>query len=142
MKKYCFALDLQDDPALIAEYRRYHEQENIWPEVVANILSHGILSEEIYLLGNRMFMILCTTDDFSLEAKDAADRANQKMQEWEALMWKYQRPLAQASPGMKWIPMEKIFEVGSSNVSIVPSGNTGQGRINEFECGDACDSAQ
>ena len=25
MKTYCFALDLQDDPALIAEYKRYHE---------------------------------------------------------------------------------------------------------------------
>jgi L-rhamnose mutarotase len=73
-------------------------------------------------------MILCTTDDFSLEAKDAADQANQKMQEWETLMWKYQPP-AQAGPGMKWIPMEKIFGVGSSSVSIVPGGNTGQGRI-------------
>jgi L-rhamnose mutarotase len=56
-------------------------------------------------------MILYTTDDFSFEAKAAADRANPKMQDWEALMWKFQKPLPQARPGEKWILMEKIFEV-------------------------------
>jgi L-rhamnose mutarotase len=111
MKTYCLALDLQDDPELIAEYKKYHELENIWPEVIANIKGHGILSEEIYLLGTRLVMVLQTTDDFSFEAKAIAERANQKMQEWEALMWKYQKPFPQARPGEKWILMEKIFEV-------------------------------
>ena len=30
MKRYCLALDLKDDPALIAEYKRYHEAG--WPD--------------------------------------------------------------------------------------------------------------
>jgi L-rhamnose mutarotase len=111
MKTYCFALDLEDDPALIAEYRRYHEQGNIWPEVVDAIQSLGALSEEIYLAGNRLFMILHTTDQFSLEAKRAADSLNPRMRQWEELMWKYQKPLPQAQPGEKWIPMEKIFDL-------------------------------
>ena len=34
MKRYCFALDLNDDPALIEEYKRYHRPEGIWPEVM------------------------------------------------------------------------------------------------------------
>ncbi len=111
MKTYCFALDLQDDPALIAEYCRYHEPGTIWPEVVQRIRSGGIISEEIFLAGNRLFMILQTTDDFSLEAKRAADNQSSRMREWEELMWKYQKPLPQAKPGEKWILMEKIFEV-------------------------------
>ena len=111
MKTYCLALDLQDNPELIAEYKRYHEPGTIWPEVVKAIMSNGVLSEELYLLGTRMVMILQTTDDFSLEKKSAADLANPKMQEWEKLMWKFQKPLPQARPNEKWMQMEKIFEV-------------------------------
>lgn len=111
MKTYCLALDLKDDPALIAEYRRYHEPSHIWPEVVENIKSQGILSEEIFLLGTRMVMVLRTTDEFSFEAKAALDRANSKMQEWEKLMWKYQQPTPQAKLGEKWVLMEKIFAI-------------------------------
>jgi L-rhamnose mutarotase len=111
MKTYCFALDLHNDPALIAEYKSWHKPGQIWPEVLACIRSNGVLSEEIYLVGNRLFMVLCTTDDFSIEAKIAADKANRVMQKWEELMDKFQIPLREAQPGQKWVPMEKIFEV-------------------------------
>ena len=56
-------------------------------------------------------MSLDTTDDFSLEAKRAADSANSEMQKWEELMWRFQKPLPFAQPGEKWVLMEKIFEV-------------------------------
>jgi L-rhamnose mutarotase len=111
MQTYCFVLDLQDDPALIEEYKHYHELDKIWPSVLAAARGEGVLSEAIYLAGNRLFMILQTTDDFSLEAMAAAHAANAEMQRWEKLMWKYQKPLPFARPGEKWVPMEKIFEV-------------------------------
>jgi L-rhamnose mutarotase len=111
MKTYCFALDLLDDPDLIAEYKQHHKLENVWPQVLDCIRDEGVLSEEIYLAGNRLFMILQTTDDFSLDAKTAANKMNTEMQKWEALMWKYQKPLPHAEPGEKWVQMEKIFEV-------------------------------
>ena len=110
MKTYCFALDLHDDPALIEEYKRYHTQEGIWPEVLKRVRANGVISEEIYLTGNRLFMILKTTDDFSLEAKAAADSESPEMRKWEELMWRFQKPLPHARPGEKWIRMEKIFE--------------------------------
>lgn len=109
MKTYCLALDLHDDPDLIAEYRRYHQPGTIWPEVVSHLRQEGVLSEEIYLLGTRMVMVLRTTDEFSFEKKAAADRANPRMQAWEDLMWKFQRPTPQAKPGEKWVLMERIF---------------------------------
>jgi L-rhamnose mutarotase len=111
MMTYCFALDLHDDPALIEEYKRYHKLENIWPPVLESIRAHGVLSEKIYLAGNRLFMILQTTDDFSLDAKTAADAANADMRRWEELMSRFQQPLPFAQHGVKWVPMEKIFEV-------------------------------
>lgn len=111
MKTYCLALDLIEDPKLIAEYRRYHQPDVIWPEVVSNIKSMGVLSEEIFLLGTRMVMVLRTADDFCFEKKAAVDRANEKMEQWEKLMWRFQKPVPQAKPGEKWVLMEKIFEV-------------------------------
>jgi L-rhamnose mutarotase len=111
MKTYCLALDLQDDPALIAEYKRHHQPGNIWPEVAANIKDQGILSEEIFLLGSRMVMVLRTSDTFSFEAKAESDRTTPKVLAWEELMWRFQKPVPQAKPGEKWVLMEKIFEL-------------------------------
>lgn len=109
MKKYCLTLDLKPDPQLIEEYKDYHRQ--VWPEVRRSILQAGILNMEIYLLGNRLVMLLEAQDDFSFSAKAAADAGNERVQEWETLMWKYQQALPQASPGEKWMLMEKIFSL-------------------------------
>ena len=109
MKKFCLALDLKDDPALIAEYEQYHQ--NIWPEIKSSITNAGISNMEIYRSGNRLFMIMETTDDFSFKTKAAMDAGNERVQEWETLMWKFQQPLAWARPGEKWILMEKIFKL-------------------------------
>jgi L-rhamnose mutarotase len=79
MKTFCVALDLHEDPALIEEYKRYHGLENIWPPVLQSIRANGVVSEEIYLASNRLFMILHTTNDFSLVAKVAAGAANADM---------------------------------------------------------------
>ena len=54
-------------------------------------------------------MILETTDECSLDAKQQADSASATMQRWEELMNRFQKPLPQAMPGQKWAPMEKIL---------------------------------
>jgi L-rhamnose mutarotase len=108
-KRYCLTLDLKNDPALIAEYRRYHRK--IWPEITRSIKESGILDMEIYLLGTRMFMIMEVGPDFSFEAKSKADAANPKVREWEELMWRFQQTLPQAKPGEKWLLMERIFKL-------------------------------
>jgi L-rhamnose mutarotase len=107
--RYCLTLDLKDDPALIADYRKYHEQ--VWPEIIKSIKDSGIENMEIYLLGTRMFMIMEVNDSFSFEAKAIADQSNPRVQEWEQLMWKFQQALPQAKPGEKWLLMERIFRL-------------------------------
>jgi L-rhamnose mutarotase len=111
IRRYCLALDLKDDPQLISEYKRYHEK--IWPEITKSIKDSGIEDLEIYFLGGRLFMIMEVNEKFSFAAKAEADRSNPKVQEWEKLMWKFQKPLPQAKPGEKWILMERIFKLES-----------------------------
>jgi L-rhamnose mutarotase len=116
-RRYCLTLDLKDDPAAIAEYRRYHEK--VWPEITESIKAAGVERLEIYLAGNRLFMILEASDGFSLEAKAEADRRNPRVQEWERLMARFQQPLPEANPDEKWLLMERIFQLDHS----VPSPN-------------------
>jgi L-rhamnose mutarotase len=111
MKRYCLTLDLANDPDLIAEYKRHHE--NVWPEIIESIRRSGIENLEIYLLGTRLCMILEANDRFSFDDKAEADRNNHKVQQWEQLMWRFQRPLPQAKPGEKWLLMERIFKLES-----------------------------
>ncbi len=109
MQRFCLALDLVDDPALIAEYEKYHEK--IWPEIKASIVDAGVIDLEIYRISNRLFMILEATDAFTFAHKAAMDAANPKVQEWETLMWKYQQALPMAKPGEKWLLMDRIFDL-------------------------------
>jgi L-rhamnose mutarotase len=109
MRKYCLALDLKDDPDLIAEYEKYHKQ--VWPEIIKSIKNSGIKELDIYRTGNRMFMIIEANEDFSFEKKSKMDAADPKVHEWEELMWKFQQALPWAKPGEKWILMDKIFEL-------------------------------
>jgi L-rhamnose mutarotase len=108
-RRYCLTLDLKNDPQLIAEYKRYREK--IWPEIAESIRESGIEAMEIYVLGNRMFMIMEVNESFSFEKKAKADRANPRVQEWEELMWKFQQALPHAKPGEKWLRMDRIFKL-------------------------------
>ncbi|WP_460638596.1 L-rhamnose mutarotase [Larkinella harenae] len=107
--RYCFALDLVDDPVKIAEYEKYHEK--LRPEIEESIRSSGITEMEIYRIGNRLFMIMETDDSFSFERKTEMDATNPKVQEWENLMWTYQQALPMAKPGEKWLLLTNIFRL-------------------------------
>jgi L-rhamnose mutarotase len=107
--RYALALDLQDDEKLIAEYEQYHQA--VWPEIIESIANSGIADMEIYRIGNRLFMIMEVNEHFSFQAKAEADLENFKVQEWEKLMWKYQKALPLAKPGEKWLLMDRIFKL-------------------------------
>uniref|UniRef100_A0A7S2YSR4 L-rhamnose mutarotase n=1 Tax=Entomoneis paludosa TaxID=265537 RepID=A0A7S2YSR4_9STRA len=112
MARHCFACDLKDQPELIKKYKEYHATSNVWPEIPQSIHDGGITDMQIYLTGNRLFMIMETKDDdFSFEKKSAMDAANPKVQEWETLMDTFQQRLPWADEGVKWVPMEKIFQL-------------------------------
>jgi L-rhamnose mutarotase len=107
--RYCLALDLKEDPQLIAAYDEYHQ--SIWPEIIESIKSAGIEHLEIYRVSNRLFMILEADANFSFETKAAMDAKNAIVQQWEQIMWEYQQALPIAKPGEKWVLMGKIFSL-------------------------------
>jgi L-rhamnose mutarotase len=109
MPRHCLTLDLKDNPAGIARYKRYHEK--IWPEVKRALLENGVQDMEIYLLGTRMFMIMEVGDQFSFSAMAAADAANEKVKQWETLMGEFQQELPQSAKGQKWVVMERVFSL-------------------------------
>lgn len=84
MKRYVFALDLIDDQALIAEYEHWHKEGNGWPEIKKSIVESGIMDMQIYRTGNRLFMIIETSNDFDLAKKVKMDFENPKVKEWKA----------------------------------------------------------
>lgn len=112
MKKYYLALDLKNDPRLIAEYEAYHQ--NVWPDILESIKSSGIQSMEIYRIENRLFMVMTVDESFSFDKKANMDNSNPRVQEWEDLMWKYQQEIPNSKPGEKWRLMGKVFDFNSS----------------------------
>jgi len=109
MQKFALVLDLVNDPALIAEYEKYHRE--VWPEIIQSIRDSGIRHMDIYRFDNRLFMVMETEDDFSFEKKAEMDNLNPKVQEWEELMWKYQQALPGSPPGAKWLPAKLVFHM-------------------------------
>jgi L-rhamnose mutarotase len=109
MRRYCLTLNLNNAPQLIKEYEEHHKA--VWPEIISSIKDAGIENMEIYRYGTALFMIMEVNDDFSFEKKQQADKNNEKVQQWEQLMWKYQQPFADATNDEKWMLMNKIFEL-------------------------------
>ena len=109
VKRYCRTLDLRNDPELIAEYRRRHSRENIWPEVMAGIREVGILEMEIYILGTRLFMIVETPLEFDWDTAMARLATLPRQQKWEDYMSIFQLTEPGATSAQKCQPMERMF---------------------------------
>lgn len=110
-KRFCQTLDLKDDPDLIADYCRLHEQGHVWQEILEGIRSVGILEMEIYLLGTRLFMIVETPTDFDWQAAMARLATLPRQAEWESLTARFQQASADAASAEKWQLMQRIFHL-------------------------------
>lgn len=111
-KRYCKTLMLENDPALIVEYRKVHAPGAAWPEITQGMLDVGILDMEIYLLGNRLFMIMDTVADFDHDVAMAELAGKPRQAEWEAYVSRFQKTSADASADEKWQLMERIYKLG------------------------------
>lgn len=110
-RRYCQTLDLRNDPALIAEYKRLHGPEGIWPEILEGIKRAGVLEMEIYLLGTRLFMIVDLPADRSWDDVMSCMAQQPRQTEWEALTARFQQAVAGARSEEKWQLMQRIFHL-------------------------------
>ena len=109
VKRYCRTMNLKDNPELIAEYRKRHSQEHSWKEIREGIKQVGILEMEIYILGNRLFMIVETPLDFDWDTAMARLATLPRQQEWEDYMSIFQDCEQGATATEKWQMMERMF---------------------------------
>lgn len=108
-KRYCQTLELKDDPELIREYCRLHSREVHQKLIRDGIREVGILEMEIYILGNRLFMIVETPLDFEWDSAMARLAGLPGQADWEKLVDKYQACKPGSASSEKWQLMERMF---------------------------------
>jgi L-rhamnose mutarotase len=110
-KRFCKTLELRNDPALIAAYKKAHSKGQTWPEITQGMREVGILDMEIYLIGTKLFMIMDTVPDFNHEKAMAELSKKPRQSEWEAHMAQFQNTSAEATADEKWRLMERIYKM-------------------------------
>lgn len=109
VKRYCQTLSLKDNPELISAYRKAHSKEEAWPEIREGIRSVGILEMEIYILGNKLFMIVETPLDFDWDEAMKKLATLPRQAEWEEYVASFQQCAKGATSDEKWQMMERMF---------------------------------
>ncbi|MBB4099061.1 L-rhamnose mutarotase [Sphingomonas kyeonggiensis] len=104
MTRALFALDLDNDPELIAAYEARHAPGSVWPEIVHDIRQRGYREMEIWRVANRLVMLAEIVPE---GLTPSAPELQPIIDQWESEMDAYQRPIASGSP--KWLPMTRIF---------------------------------
>ena len=109
VKRYCQTMDLKNDPELIAKYKEAHSRLKSWPEILEGIRSVGILEMEIYILDNRLFMIVETPLDFDWESAMAKLATLPRQAEWEDYVAMFQACQPGSTSNEKWKMMDRMF---------------------------------
>ena len=111
-KRYCKTLSLEDDPALIEDYKKVHARGAVWPEITQGMIDVGILDMEIYISGTNLFMIMDTKPDFNHDRAMAKLASLPRQSEWEAYVSRFQKTSSDARADEKWKLVERIFKLG------------------------------
>ena len=114
VQRRCFALDLKNNSAAIENYKHWHRPGGPPAEVTHSLRDAGIVALDIYLIGNRLFMIMDSDPAALSSAKSTDDSDNPHVQAWEALMSELQQdlpfPKKESSAG-KWQLLEHIYSL-------------------------------
>jgi L-rhamnose mutarotase len=121
-KRYCKTLQLENDAALIEEYKKLHARGNTWPEITQGMKDVGIIDMEIYLDGTTLFMIMDTTQNFNHDKAMTKLATLPRQSEWEATVSKYQKTSASSSAKDKWKLIERIYKLGQNIKCNVENG--------------------
>ncbi|MCX6236423.1 MAG: L-rhamnose mutarotase [Bacteroidia bacterium] len=111
IKRYCKTLLLKDDLQLIEDYKKVHAPGAAWSEITQGMRDVGIIDMEIYILGNRLFMIMDTIEEFDHDKAMTELAQKPRQSEWEAYVSKFQQTSAKATADEKWQLMERIYKL-------------------------------
>ena len=128
-KRYCKTLQLENDPALIEEYKNLHAMGNAWPEITQGMKDVGIIDMEIYLDGTALFMIMDTVENFDHEKAMSKLAELPRQAEWENTVSKFQKTSASSSAKEKWRLIERIYKMDQEKEYDVKQGYVQQIKI-------------
>ena len=111
VRRWVQTMELRDNPALIAEYRKRHSQGQIWPEILQGIRDCGLYDMEIYILGTRLVMICDGPEDLNWDEAMQKMAQGPRQAEWEAFMSTFQQCGKDERSDEKWHMMERMFHV-------------------------------
>ena len=83
---------------------------HVWPEIIEGQHQVGILSMQIYALGQQLFMIVDTVDTFDWQRDMALLATLPRQAEWEAYVSQFQGCNPSATSAEKWQRMQLIFD--------------------------------
>ena len=117
MKEIAFALDLKDDPDTIRKYCDWHGK--VWPQIMRGMAAFGVLGQHIYLIGNRLFMVLQVEDEFDYR-RDFGRYLEEtpRAKEWDSVMCGFQQPVPWVRDGDWWAPMERVYDLNAQLARI------------------------
>jgi L-rhamnose mutarotase len=113
-QRQCFALDLKDDAAAIESYKHWHRPGGPPAAVTRSLRAAGIAQLDIYLIGNRLFMVMDSEPAPSSAMKSSDGKDDPEVQAWETLMGELQQALpfpVKAARAGKWQRMEHIYSL-------------------------------
>ena len=111
VKRFCQIMELKDDAELIRRYCQAHDEEHFRPEILAGMREVGILEMEVYILGNKIVMIVDAPEDFSWDDAMARLATLPGQQDWEEYVAQFQNCDANATSDKKWKMMSRIFHI-------------------------------
>ncbi|TQC63328.1 L-rhamnose mutarotase, partial [Pantoea dispersa] len=77
----------------------------------ASLRAAGIRELDIHRCGDRLVMLMEVDEDYSPAVDKVARAADPRVQAWEELMWRFQKPLPGSAPGEKWREALQIFSL-------------------------------
>ena len=110
-KRYVQTMELKEDSELIRKYREAHDKEHFWKEIEEGIKAVGILEMEIYILDNRLVMIVDAPLDFDWNEAMTRLATLPRQAEWEKHVAEFQDCAANATSDQKWQMMERMFHL-------------------------------
>ena len=116
-KRFCKTMELRNDETLIEQYKADHAKGAAWPEITNGMKEVCILDMEIYLLGNRLFMIMDTVAEFDHDKAMAELAGKPRQSEWEEKMAQFQNTSKESTAAEKWQLMELIYKMENGGPS-------------------------
>lgn len=108
-KRFVQTMELKNDSELIRKYKEAHDKEHFWDEIKQGIKAVGILEMEIYILDNRLVMIVDAPKDFDWNSAMAKLATLPRQAEWENYVAEFQDCASDATSDQKWQMMERMF---------------------------------